>query len=148
LNAAELVSQDGFYASGAAVRRGWQFRAAALRARDLIANPAGMDSPYPMVTAGLGLFLDPPYWQPSVAEAVVADWGNVVIGLRQDVKMEVFNTGVLTDETGSIVLNLLQRDTSVIRATFRAGFLLARPATDTDTVGSPIAIVQPSTYGS
>jgi hypothetical protein len=148
LQAAEQIGVDGYAASSAVVRRGWQFRAASLRARDLLVNPAGADSPYPLLVAGLGLYTDPPYFRPAVAEAIVADWSNVVIGIRRDIRIEMFNTGVITDETGRVLLNLLQSDSQACRCTARVAYRLTHPVTDSDTSGSPVAVVMPASYSS
>ena len=60
--AAELPSVQGYLVNRAVVRPGWQFAAARVRAHDLIANPAGAGTPFPLIVAGLPLYLDPPAW--------------------------------------------------------------------------------------
>ena len=58
--AAEMPSAQGYLVNRAVARPGWQFAAARVRAHDLIANPAGATEPFPLIVAGLPLFLDPP----------------------------------------------------------------------------------------
>jgi len=48
-----------------------------------------------------------------------------VLGLRKDVTYEVFREGVIQDQTGAIVYNLLQQDMIALRVTFRAGWQVA-----------------------
>ena len=61
--AAEMPSAQGYIVNRAVVRPGWQFAAARVRAHDLIANPAGAAEPFPLIVAGLPLYLDPPAWR-------------------------------------------------------------------------------------
>jgi Phage capsid family len=144
LRAAELVSNKGYRPGSALVRQGWQYAASAQRTLALQANPVGSDMPYALSIGGLGIVTDPLVWDRTVCEAIVADWDLVVIGIREDIKMEIFHTGVISDDTGKVVLNLLSQDTSALRATFRVGYLLAKPATDFGIGQSPVAIVNPA----
>lgn len=144
LLAAEMVAESGYVPTSAVVRPGWQYNASARRTQALTSNPVGERAAYALSVGGLAITTDPITWDRSVAEALVCDWRNVVIGIREDVRLEVFREGVISDETGKVVLNLMQQDTSAIRATFRVGALLAKPATSYGTGGSPVAIVSPS----
>lgn len=148
LLAAEMVSESGYVPTSALVRPGWQYNASARRTMALTSNPVGEGATYALNVGGLMIHTDPLTWDRSLAEALVCDWRNVVIGIREDVRMEVFNTGVISDENGKVVLNLLQNDTSAIRATFRVGALLAKPVTDYGTGGSPVAVVTPGSAAS
>lgn len=48
-----------------------------------------------------------------------------VLGIRKDITYEVFREGVIQDNTGAIVYNLLQMDMVALRVTFRAGWQVA-----------------------
>lgn len=48
-----------------------------------------------------------------------------VLGIRKDVTFEVFREGVIQDNTGAIIYNLLQQDMVALRVTFRAGWQVA-----------------------
>lgn len=54
--------------------------------------------------------------------AFVGDWSEFVVGVRQDVKFDLFREGVIQDNTGAIVYNLMQQDLSAMRLTFRVGW--------------------------
>lgn len=149
LMAAEKVSTSGYVPSGAAVRPGWQYNASARRTMALTSNPVGEQQTYALSIGGLSIVTDPIAWDPDgLTEAIVADWRNIIVAIREDVKIEIFNSGVISDDTGKVVLNLMQQDTSAIRATFRVGTLLAKPATSYGTGGSPAAIVTPASASS
>lgn len=50
------------------------------------------------------------------------DWDQFILGVRQDIQVDVFNQGVIQDNTGAIVYNLMQQDMTAIRLTFRLGW--------------------------
>jgi hypothetical protein len=64
---------------------------------------------------------------PANTRLFVGDWSQFVLGVRKDVTFEMFREGVIQDNTGAIVFNLLQQDMSAMRVTFRAGWQVANP---------------------
>jgi HK97 family phage major capsid protein len=48
-----------------------------------------------------------------------------VVGVRQDISFKLFTEGVIQDDTGAIVYNLMQQDMSAMRVTFRVGWQVA-----------------------
>jgi hypothetical protein len=144
LGVAALIGADGYNPTGAVVRPGFQFRLAQGRADVTTANPA---SPFPLSIAGMSLYTNPPYSEPALVDAIVADWSKVLVGMRQDLRVEIFRTGVISDQDGAVVANLIQQNMSALRMTMRVGYLLAKPITD-GLGGSPAGLLQPSTAGS
>ena len=69
-------------------------------------------------------------WDSSQADAIVGDFSNLLVGLRKDVSLDVFNTGVISDSDGVVQQNLLQQNFTAVRVTMRLGFLLVNPPTD------------------
>lgn len=57
--------------------------------------------------------------------ALLYDRSQFVVGVRQDVTFKVFTEGVVQDNTGAIVYNLMQQDMSALRVVFRAGWQVA-----------------------
>lgn len=58
--------------------------------------------------------------------AIMGDFrSQFVLALRKDVSYEVFREGVIQDNTGAIVYNLMQQDMVALRVTFRAGWQVA-----------------------
>jgi HK97 family phage major capsid protein len=76
----------------------------------------------------------------------VGDFGRqFVLGLRKDVTYEVFREGVIQDNTGAIVYNLLQQDMVALRVTFRAGWQVANTinyAAQVEAQRYPAAVLQ------
>jgi HK97 family phage major capsid protein len=144
--AAEQPSAQGYIVNRAVVRPGWQFAAARVRAHDLVANPAGADEPFPLIVAGLPIYLDPPAWRTAQAHAFVIDSSCCLIGIRQDLTVTVHPDGVITDADGKVLFSAMQQDSTIYRAVMRVGFLLAAPPTDAGLPAderAPVAAVVP-----
>lgn len=143
LQAAQMVSEMGYNPDAVAVNHGWQFRAAQSRTTQLVANPLGAGTPFPLLMAGLRIRVDPLWWEAAKADSIVAQWNLVLCGLRKDITLEPFREGVITDSTGKVIQNLMMEDKVAVRATFRAGYYLAAPPTGVQgvTTPCPVAIV-------
>jgi hypothetical protein len=50
-----------------------------------------------------------------------------VVGVRADINYEIFREGVIQDNTGAIIYNLLQQDMSAMRVTARFAFQVSNP---------------------
>jgi HK97 family phage major capsid protein len=144
LNAAELLATKRVAPTAAVVRPGWQYAAAVRRTDAFTANPVGATTAFPLSLAGLGIVTDPLIWDPAVADAIVADWSQIMIGVRQDLRFEIFNTGVITDDTGAILYNLLQQDMSAMRVTMRVAFDVVTPTNADGARPAPVAVVTPA----
>jgi HK97 family phage major capsid protein len=57
--------------------------------------------------------------------AFFLDRDQFVIGMRSDISFKLFTEGVIQDDTGAIVYNLMQQDMSAMRLTFRVGWQVA-----------------------
>ena len=54
---------------------------------------------------------------------------NAIVGIRQDFSWKLFTEGVISDETGKVILNLMQQDSMAIRCVMRVGYQISNPAT-------------------
>lgn len=152
MQAATMVSQQGFPKIAAAVAPGWQYRVGAQRTSALVANPAGADQPFPLLLGGMPISVDPLRWAAAGAssiDAIVGQWSNLILGMRRDITIQPFDSGVITDASGAIQINLLQSDMTAIRVTMRVGFYVAVPPGDDNYTGTryPFSVVQASTAG-
>ena len=71
-------------------------------------------------------------WDASEALVLGGDWDKAVFGLRQDITFKVFTEGVISDNAGNVILNLMQQDSVALRAVMRCGWAVANPATRLD----------------
>ena len=61
----------------------------------------------------------------TVPRAIFLQRDQFVIGVRQDISFKLFTEGVIQDDSGAIVYNLMQQDMSAMRLTFRVGWQVA-----------------------
>jgi HK97 family phage major capsid protein len=80
--------------------------------------------------------------------AVAGDFTMAIVAIRQDLTMQMFSEGVISDEQGRIIHNLMQSDMSALRATMRVAFAVAAPATLVGDDGYPFAVLRASASGS
>lgn len=64
---------------------------------------------------------------PGAAEVFALQTRNFVLGVRQDFTVTFHTEGVVTDNLGAVVYNLMQQDMSAIRVVFRAGWQVINP---------------------
>jgi len=143
----EKLADEGFSVDGFASRPGLAWKLIGIRSAeglpiyqpDLQNGQGGNLYGYPLNEVLNGS------WDAS-AQLIAGDWSKVIVGLRQDISFKVFDQGVISDASGKVILNLMQQDTSAIRATMRVGYLLAKPVNDSglaEADRSPVAVVQP-----
>lgn len=60
-------------------------------------------------------------------ELIAGDRSAAILGVRKDFSFEVFTEGVISDDSGVVILNLMQQDAIAIRCTGRFAFAVANP---------------------
>lgn len=63
----------------------------------------------------------------SATQLIAGDFTKGIIGVRKDMTYEIFREGVISDNTGAIVFNLMQQDMVAMRVTFRVAFQTVNP---------------------
>lgn len=142
------LALDGFNANGFASAPGMNWRLVGLRndngtpiyTPSLAAGAPSTLYGYPLneVTNGA--------WDADEATLLAADWTKFVIGVRQDITFQMFDTGVISDADGKVIVNLLQQDSKALRVVFRVGFQVANPLTRVnpdDASRYPAAVLTP-----
>lgn len=147
--AGKMLAEQGFGINGFASKPGMQWELVGLRnangdpiyTQSLSGAPQSGLYGYPLneVTTGV--------WDAEQVDILAGDWGKFVIGIRQDITFDLFKEGVISDENGKVLLNLMQQDCKALRVVFRVGFQVAVPVT---RLGGkyPAAIVAPATGAS
>jgi hypothetical protein len=66
-----------------------------------------------------------------------------VFSIREDFRMQIFTEGVITDENGRVIMNLMQNDMKAMRVVMRMGWALPNPIHQLrpDRDGYPFAIL-------
>lgn len=78
------------------------------------------------------------------AAIIMGDFSQGMLGIRQDIDMEMFDTGVINDDSGVITHNLLQEDKVALRVTARYAFQVPNPISRSNTNAStryPFAVL-------
>lgn len=146
------LSQQGFAVNGFASAPGLQWQLVGLRnaqgdpiyTSSLAGSPESGLYGYPLNEAKNGA------WDASAAKLLAADWSKVVVGIRQDITYEIFREGVISDETGNVVVNLMQQDMKAMRVVMRVGFQVANPMTRLEADEAqryPAGIITPAAAG-
>lgn len=130
-NALALLDADGYDANGivAATTLRGRLRSArntqgdridSMRTNGTLTEIDGVPIVYPM----RGLFPSGGAAGTSV-RALIGDFSQFVVGVRQDITMKVLDQAVITDNTNAIIYNLPQQDMQALRLTFRVGWQVA-----------------------
>ena len=128
------IAKDGFDVNGFLAAPGIGWRLAGLRSTtsELIYQPsvnsAVGESPtlygYPLTEQKNGAW-DADY------TVIAGDWTKAIVGIRQDLTYKVFTEGVISDDSGNVVLNLMQQDSVALRCVMRCAWAVADPITPT-----------------
>jgi len=79
------------------------------------------------------------------AEAVIGDFSQAILGIRQDITYKVLTEGVIQDGAGAIQYNLPQQDMIALRVVFRCAFQTANTLNyDNPTAGTryPFSVIK------
>ncbi len=130
---AERVALDGYTnINGWLIRPGFKWRLLRVRSTgsgepiympDLQNGRGGSLYGYPLMEVANGA------WDPTVADLVLGDWSQAVIGLRQDVTFRIFSEGVIADDQGKVLLSAMQSDSQIMRVVMRLAFATSNPVT-------------------
>jgi HK97 family phage major capsid protein len=86
-------------------------------------------------------------WASDQALLLGGDFTKAIVGIRQDITFKVFTEGVITDDQGVVLLNLMQQDAVAMRFVMRVGYALANPVSPLAAIADrfPFAVLQPDT---
>jgi HK97 family phage major capsid protein len=129
----QMMAQTGYTVSGFAAMPGMSWMLAGIRSAqgipifqpDMSAGPGGKLYGYTMTEIQNGSFVNP------VAGALMlaGDFTKAIIGIRQDISFKMFTEGVISDDTGKVILNLMQQDAVAMRMVMRLAYATVNPVT-------------------
>lgn len=76
---------------------------------------------------------------------IAGDWTQGIIGIRDDISMQMFTEGVIQDAAGNIVFNLMQQDMVALRVVARFAYAVPNPLNRMNTSSStryPFAVLR------
>jgi hypothetical protein len=68
-----------------------------------------------------------PVWEADEGDAVVGDWDNLLVGVRDDITYDTSEDAVLQDAAGVIIANAFQENLVAMRVYMRVGIVVGRP---------------------
>jgi hypothetical protein len=63
------------------------------------------------------------------AEILMGDFTKSIIGIRKDISFKMFDQGVISNDSGVVIMNLMQQDTVAMRMTMRLAYATVNPVT-------------------
>lgn len=151
----EKIALDGYDVNGFISRPGLAWKLTGLRSAD------GIPIYQPDLAAGTpqkGSLYGYPLSQlnngsmdATEVELFAGDWSMAILGVRSDISWKMFTEGVISDDSGNVVLNLMQQDAVALRLTARFAWATANPVNRLNTVEatrSPFGVVQAATANS
>lgn len=125
-----LVEDDGFAVNGFAARTRLKARLRGLRDENggLLFQPSlQAGTPGTLYAENIAYSDANGAWRAEGVDLIAGDWSKAVVGVRQDITFKLFTEGVISDDSGNVVLNLMQQDSVALRVVARYGFAVANP---------------------
>jgi HK97 family phage major capsid protein len=139
----DLVENDGFDVSAVAAKR--SLRSLLRRARDTsgqklmdVSTTSILEAPVHYCVNGT---------LPADVLAIAGQFDLAILGVRQDLTWKLLDQAVITDDTGAIILNLAQQDSSALRVVARFGYAVATPISRPEAGSGtpfPFAVLRPT----
>jgi HK97 family phage major capsid protein len=128
-----MMATTGYTVNGFAAMPGTSWNLAGLRSAqgvpiyqpDMTGRPGGVLYGYGMNEINNGS------WQMGLGGAVMlaGDFTKAMIGIRRDISFKMFTEGVISNDSGQVILNLMQQDTVAMRMTMRLAYATVNPVT-------------------
>jgi HK97 family phage major capsid protein len=133
----DLMSNTGYNINGFAGRPGLNWKLMGLRSSGsgvpiFAANAIQPQGAVPGMPSLYGYpisMIENGSWDASKAQLLAGDFGKAIIGIRQDMTFKLFTEGVISDDSGNVVLNLMQQDAVAMRLVMRLAYATVNPVT-------------------
>jgi HK97 family phage major capsid protein len=128
-----MMAQTGYTVNGFAAMPGMSWKLTGLRSAqglpiyqpDMTEGPGGSLYGYNLSEVNNGSWV----LGPTGAEILCGDFTKSMIGIRSDISFKMFSEGVISDDTGKVILNLMQQDSVAMRMTMRLAYATVNPVT-------------------
>lgn len=132
-NMGVMMAQTGYTVNGFAAMPGMSWKLTGIRSEqgipiyqpDMTNGPGGNLYGYNLSEVNNGS------WEYGLtgAEILAGDFSKCLIGIRRDISFKMFSEGVISDDTGKVILNLMQQDSVAMRMTMRLAYATVNPVT-------------------
>jgi len=127
------MSQSGYTLDGFAAMPGMKWKLSGLRSAqgipiyqpDMSGGPGGTLYGYPLPEIKNGSWVMPT----TGAIMLGGDFSKSIIGVRRDISFKMFDQGVISNDAGVVILNLMQQDSVAMRMTMRLAYATVNPVT-------------------
>jgi len=127
------MAQSGYTLDGFAAMPGMKWKLSGLRSAqgipiyqpDMSGGPGGTLYGYPLPEIKNGSWVMPT----TGAIMLGGDFSKSIIGIRRDISFKMFTEGVISNDAGAVILNLMQQDSVAMRMTMRLAYATVNPVT-------------------
>lgn len=123
------VEEDGYFVDG--IVASVKTRAKLRGLKDTTERPLfvqNMQSATPYLLNGVRMeFPRNGSFNADTTQMIAGDFQQAVYAFRQDVTFDIFDSGVISDDDGKVILNLMQNDMKAIRMVMRLGWQIFNP---------------------
>lgn len=82
----------------------------------------------------------------AIADLITGDWTKLIVGVRQDIRVETSTDGVIADAAGKVLVSAFQDDQVLMRVYARLGYVIGKPVTRrTGSPAFPFGLVKSTT---
>lgn len=139
-----LVEADGFDVNGFVSRRTYKSKLRGVR--DTTGQKL-LDMSTSSIEGAPIRFVMPGMWPTGAGstELIAGDWSESVLGVRRDLTFKLLDQGVISDDSGNVIINLPQQDTVALRVVARFAWQVPNPANydqPTDAARYPFAVLR------
>jgi HK97 family phage major capsid protein len=127
----DYLSQTGYTVNGFVARPGLNWKLAGIRSEQGIPIfQMNMNEGPNGALYGFKLsMVDNGSWDAGKAQLLAGDFSKAIIGMRQDMSFKLFDQAVISDDSGNVVMNLMQQDAVAMRLVMRLAYATANPVT-------------------
>jgi HK97 family phage major capsid protein len=127
----DLMAQTGYTVNGFAGRPGLNWQLAGMRSgQGIPIYQPNMEEAASGNLYGYPIRMpDNGSWDATKAQVIGGDWSKAIIGVRQDMTFKIFTEGVVSDDSGAVVMNLMQQDAVALRVVMRLAYATVNPVT-------------------
>jgi HK97 family phage major capsid protein len=152
LSTAALVAADGHPVTGFASDAMLEFALLGMKddnGRPVFLSNLQSEGNAPQLLGRPISYLNNGGWDPDAADLIAGDWTQGILAVRQDITFTTHTEGVISDDDGAVILNLMQQDSAALRMVLRVAWQVANPVTRRQSVEAnrfPWAILRPTGF--